>query len=322
MVVPIIGSLAVRGVFAAGGLLSGLGKTAGKLKETQAVSKSTTTEMKRMTGQSHLLAKALSLIGVGGFTALLMQTPQLSGALAKIKNEMMLIAWAIGKHLKPVLDSVATILHAIRTGNWDEFKSGISDLGSSIMTILGDAWDFIATKTHDALMSNKYTADFITWIEDLKTAWDDGDLLGVIKSTFYSPIKWMIDNASTIVTDIKNALVSAFSNIDVWEGFKTTMPAPLKVATGIGEFGIRMAERYLRGEQIGGVIPSTGAYYMHAGETVIPAGASPMTGGGGATNITVDFSGANINLANGVELNEFADAISLKIAERQGSLIY
>jgi len=47
--VPIVGSLAIRGVFKAGGLLSGLGSTSGKLKEVQQRSKSTTTEMKRMT---------------------------------------------------------------------------------------------------------------------------------------------------------------------------------------------------------------------------------------------------------------------------------
>ena len=87
MVIPVIGSMAVKGVFRAGGLLTGLGNTIGKLKETQMNSKSTSTEMKRMTGQSHLLAKALGLIGVTGFTALLMQTPQLAGALAKIKTE-------------------------------------------------------------------------------------------------------------------------------------------------------------------------------------------------------------------------------------------
>ena len=95
MVVPIIGSMAVKGVFQAGSLLSGLGSMGGKLKEVQQRSKSTTTEMKRMTKGAHTLRNALAAIGIGGFTALLLATPQLAGALAKIKYEMMRIAWSV-----------------------------------------------------------------------------------------------------------------------------------------------------------------------------------------------------------------------------------
>ena len=96
MVSPaMVGSMAIKGVFKAAGLLTGLGSTINKLKKTQMTSKSTTTEMKRMTNQTHLLRKALAMIGVAGFTNLLMQTPQLAGSLAKIKNELTQLAISI-----------------------------------------------------------------------------------------------------------------------------------------------------------------------------------------------------------------------------------
>jgi hypothetical protein len=38
------------------------------------------------------------------------------------------------------------------------------------------------------------------------------------------------------------------------------------------------------------------------------------------SNVTVDFSGANINLASGVEIEQFADVVSMRIAEKQQSL--
>ena len=324
MVVPIIGSMAVKGVFQAGSLLSGLGSTSGKLKEVQQRSKSTSTEMKRMTGQANMLKGALAAIGVAGFSALLMTTPQLAGALAKIKYEMQMIAWSIGKHLKPVLDSVSTILRGIRTGDWSVVIQGVKDLAEAVGTILIGAWEKVKTVVYDALMSNKYIADFITWIESLKTAWNEGDLGGLIKTALIEPFQWLWDNGKTLFDDIVRWAKWAAGEIAGSIGPAIRQLPVIGPMIGVAEAGIGFAERMHErgGRQVGGMIGQTGMYKMHAGETVTMAGSTPSGGVGGTTDITVDFSGANINLASGIQLDQFADAISKKIAERQQLLTY
>ena len=323
---PVIGSMAIKGIFKGGGLLSGLGSTAGKLKEVQQRSKSTTTEMQRMTKGAHQVRNALALIGVGGFSALLMTTPQLAGSLAKIKNNMMLIAWSVGKHLKPALEAVNTILTGIRTGDWSTVIQGVKDLGAAVGTILLGAWEKVKTAIYDALMSNKYLADFTTWIESLITAWNDGDLVGVIKIALLEPFQWLWDNGKTLFDDIvrwgkwcADELIKAFD------------PSKLPLIGPMIGFTQRLIDREMTGGwsqgtygegQVGiGSVPRTGMYKLHAGETVTMKG-STQSGGSGSSNITVDFSGANISLGGGVQLDEFANAISMKIAERQQSLSY
>ncbi len=185
-----IGSLAIRGVFKAGSLLSGLGKTAGKLKEVKQRGKSTTTEMKRMTGQTHLLSKAMAAIGIAGFSALLMTTPQLAGSLAKIKTEMMLLAWSVGKHLKPALDAVATILRGIRTGDWSVVKQGVKDLADSLLTLTGKVITVVVDTIFGEGTAAKTKADFDRWLTSLEDAWEERDLPTLIKVGLWEPIKW------------------------------------------------------------------------------------------------------------------------------------
>jgi len=72
--------------------------------------------------------------------------------------------------------------------------------------------------------------------------------------------------------------------------------------------------------QTGGTVPMTGLYRLHEGETVIPRGGKVEKSN--ETSIIVDFSGANINLASGIKLEEFADEISRQIASRQERLTY
>lgn len=310
MVVPIVGSLAIRGVFKAGGLLSGLGSTGTKLKEVQQRSKSTSTEMKRMTGQANMLKGALAAIGVAGFTALLLTTPQLAGALAKIKVEMQLIAWSIGKHLKPALDAVSTILRGIRTGDWSTIIKGIKDLTMSIVGLIAKAGEFVIDLTFGEGTFTKMKTDFNNWVENLKIAWNNNDLAGLIKTTLWDTFNWI----GTKIADIQRRMSDIATSPERGARHREFLRGSLEK---IGEFqrGI-VPER-----QVGGYIPRTGMYKMHAGENVTMAGSTPG-GVGGTTDITVDFSGANINLAGGIQLDQFAEAISMKIAEKQQSLTY
>ena len=287
-----VGSMAVRGVFKAGGLLTGLASTVGKLKETQMNSKSTTTEMKRMTGATHMLRSALAMIGVGGFAALLMTTPQLAGALTKIKTEMQLLAWSVGKHLKPVLDDVADVLHGIRTGDWTVVKRGVIDLTKEIVILMGKAGDILIDVIWGAGTADKVAADFERWMDGLVKAWNDRDLKGLATSAAEA-FRWVWSRA-TGTKGVKEDLAA-------WET----------------EWKNEKAEKH-RGrlqEEISAKDPIWEAVQaMDKG--------SSGTVGSGTTNITLDFSGTNINLSSGIELDEFANTISLKIAERQGSRIY
>jgi hypothetical protein len=313
-----IGSMAVKAVFNGAGLLSGLGKTSDKFKEVSMRSKSTTTEMKRMRGSAHKLRNALAAIGVGGFTALMMSAPQLAGSLAKIKYEMTQLAWSIGKHLKPTLDSVATILRGIRTGDWSTVIQGVSDLANSLLTLADKA----ITVTLDTIFgegtAKKTKIDFNNWITSLEEAWDTRDLPGLIKVGLWEPFEW----ASTKLGDFQRGMMT---ELEGERGDEKGARARGAIKTGV-DF-IKSIGDWQRGTvdgsmQIGGYVPQTGLYQLHAGETVTMKGSSGMKDGSGSSNITLDFSGANINLANGIELNEFANQISLKIAERQNSLTY
>lgn len=313
MVVPIVGSMAIRGVFQASGLLSGLGSTGTKLKEVQQRSKSTSTEMKRMTGQANLLKGALAAIGVAGFSALLMTTPQLAGALAKIKTEMMLIAWSIGKHLKPSLDAVATILHGIRTGDWSTVVQGVKDLANSLLTLADKAISITIDTIFGEGTAEQTKADFTNWISSLEEEWEARDLSGLIRVGLGEPIAWASEKLGDFQRDMMGELqgekgaAKGQRHRDFWMGLGET----------IGEF-------QRGGYQTGGYVPRTGMYNLHQGETVTMSGSSGMNGvgGGGTTDITVDFSGANINLAGGIDLDRFSEAISMKIAEKQQSLTY
>ena len=319
MVVPVIGSMAIKGIFKAGAMLSGLGKTAGKLKEVSQRGKSTTTEMKRMTGQTHLLSKAMAAIGVAGFSALLMTTPQLAGSLAKIKMEMTKIAWSIGKHLKPALEAVATILRGIRTGDWSTVKQGVKDLADSLLTIADKA----ITVTVDTIFGEgtaaKAKGDFMRWIASLEAAWAERDLPKLIKVALWEPIAWA-GGKLLAFQNMMNAELEGEKGAAKGARMRARLKTLLEFGESIGEF-----QRGGLGEGQTGIghVPRTGMYKLHEGETVTMRGSTPSgSSESGPTNITLDFSGANISLASGIELEQFADTISNRIAEKQHRLSY
>jgi len=327
--VSMVGSIAIKGVFKAGGLLAGLGSTVNKLKKTQMTSKSTTTEMKRMTAQTHLLRKALAMIGVAGFTNLLMQTPQLAGSLAKIKNELTQLAWSIGKHLKPSLDAVAEILRGIRTGDWSTVKKGISDLQKSIQELAGKTIKVILEPLIGKEKAEKVKTDFENFVNDCKKAFKAGGIWNVVGTTITEPFLWLIDNKGIIIDALKSIGDAAFTIGfgQNWKDFKNWV-------NSFSNNGIKKSLSEAYTGTIGSysykndfVIKTLHALYgksdyktKELNETVMPSNIPSNVNN--TSNVTVDFSNANINLANGIEIDEFANIISRKIAENQTSRIY
>ena len=331
-----IGSMAVKAVFNGAGLLSGLGKTSDKFKEVSQRSKSTTTEMKRMQHGAHTLRNALAMIGVGGFSALLMTAPQLAGSLAKIKYEMQQLAWSIGKHLKPSLDAVSTILRGIRTGDWSTVITGVNELAQSLINLAGVGVSKILDPIIGKENADKIKTDFNNWISEMIIIAEEANLWAALWHGGVSFTKWLEDNQdllnnwcdtfnkkfdelATKLTDFitpewLKEIARSLDAFDDWVGRNT-----------FDKLGINLYELsggILGKKQIGGYVPQTGLYNLHAGETVTMKGSNGMSNNVGSSNITLDFSGANINLASGIELDEFANQISLKIAERQNTLTY
>ena len=381
MVVPIIGSMAIKGIFKAGAMLAGLGKTVTGLKQVEQRSKSTSTEVKRMTGQTHLLSKAMAAIGVAGFSALLMTTPQLAGSLAKIKIEMMRIAWALGKHLKPLLDAVGTMLRAIRTGDWELFKSAARDAWNALKTMATGAYTFLKDKVYPRLVSfwneevkpaivsaftsawgwikgllPQWVIDIANWTYNMGVAIKNGDWQGIWDAVV-EPLEWawnkfkdtklggMITGFLEKIKEYSEPIKEAIETLiewkavgkEIWKGIwagilegagfgsgDTTSHQVLAPRPGVSShITVRERPTPLGEGQTGLHVPRTGLYKLHEGETVTMRGSTPPgSGESGPTNITLDFSGANISLASGIELEQFADTISNRIAEKQHRLSY
>jgi hypothetical protein len=199
-----VGSMMVQGVFKGGSLLSGLSSMVGKFKGAQQEGKSTGTEMKRMTGHAHMLRNALALIGVGGFTALLTQTPALAGGLVKIKTEMMLIANAVGRLLKPSVDAVAKTLQGIRTGDWGKIKEGVADLSAELVILAGAAASIVVDFIWGEGTGAKMLESITTWSEELHKAWDDNDLGAFVVTLVVAPMQWVWDKLINFFGDLRN----------------------------------------------------------------------------------------------------------------------
>lgn len=204
-----VGSLAISGIFKAGGLLSGLGTMSAKLKDAGLKGKSTATEMKRMTGHAHLLRNALAAVGVAGFTSLLMQTPQLAGALAKIKSEMTLIAYKIGAHLKPALDAVGTILRGIRTGDWSVVVQGVKDLTVAVVDLVAEASKFVLDLVFGEGTFAGLSEDVSNWWAGVVKEWEEGTFGSLVLSIIVPPMKWIWDKLIAFWAGVRDAAIEA-----------------------------------------------------------------------------------------------------------------
>ena len=250
-----IGSMSIKGIFKGASLLGGLASTVTGLKNATRHGKSTKAEMKRMTGASNALGKSLALIGVGGFTALMMSAPQLAGALAKIKLQMQLIAWAIGKHLKPLLDSVAKILQGIRTGDWSMILEGLKDAWASIKTLAWDTWLWLK-KTYSGIWDQllggeeakpQWVKDVENWVLELERIVVDKDWDSVWNH-IKEPFVWLWDNIDwkSIINTMATAIAAetaALATIGeaifdgVYAGFMNKLPSWLTGAIDLAQAG-------------------------------------------------------------------------------------
>ena len=240
--VLMVGSMAIKGIFKGAGLLGGIAKTVTGFKQGEHSGKSLKTEMGRMTKSSHALRNAMAAIGIGGFTALLMSAPQLAGALAKIKMQIKLIAWAIGKHLKPLLDAIGKILQGIRTGDWSMIMEGLKEGWIAVKDLAWKTWVFIKdtySNLWDQVLGGEeakpqWVKDVENWVLELERIVVEKDW-GAIWDLIKAPFIWMWENIDwgSILNTIATAVASqtaALAKIGeaifdgMWAGFMNKMP--------------------------------------------------------------------------------------------------
>lgn len=353
-----VGSMVVRGAFKAGSLLTGLAKTVTGLKQTESESKSTTVAMDRMRGTTKKLAGALALIGVGGFAALMMTAPQLAGALMRIKMLMKMIAWSIGRHLKPLLDAVGKILHGIRTGDWSMIISGIKDAWEAVKGLVATSIEWIKGVYNSiweelekrGIEKPQWLIDIENWLGEIERIVKEKDW-DALWDWIIQPFKWVWNKfmetemggmVKKILEEVQKeeatiTSIGVFIGKGILKGMKEALLGPVDDLLSMKK--TRDKWRFFSGgksggegfggswsepdsQQVGGMIPTTGLYHMHAGEYVTPSGVSKSHSGGGDTTINLDFSGAKFELGGGIQVQDFAKVLSEQIAEAQRDVTY
>lgn len=311
-----VGSMMVQGIFKGGSLLSGLSSMVGKFKGAQQEGKSTGTEMKRMTGHAHMLRNALALIGVGGFTALLTQTPALAGGLVKIKTEMMLIANAVGRVLKPAVDSVATILQGIRTGDWSKVKAGVVELAEALISIGSVVIDVVLGEGTAA----KAKEDFSNWVIGIQEAWNTGTLFDVAKAIIWPPTKWVYNH-------LKDIFITAGEQVGRWAMIKGQLFGQNVKQKGVSE-ALRDTQVIGKGMQLAGY---DRAYQMKEDKIAAQGGPSEKAGWiwdqpkaieNQTNNFNIDMQGITGNIEDPGILRKLADAVSNALRDEQKAVTY
>lgn len=112
-----IGSMLVKAKFEAGNMMSGLGAMNSRFKESQLAAKQATTQFGRMKGSLMAMGATAALTSgslLGMLMSAIMKSPFLAAALAKLKQEMMLLGNAIARHLAPILEKVVNFVKWLR----------------------------------------------------------------------------------------------------------------------------------------------------------------------------------------------------------------
>ena len=164
----------------------------------------------------------------------------------------------------------------------------------------------------------------LDWISDLgknfREARNDGNLLYDILTILATPLAILGDLFLVLVTDKtmenfwKDVDTITESLKDLWDALNVfNKPVGTWIRDRLPE--IKFPE--IMGAATGRFVESDMIIKAHAGERIIPANSNSFDSGGGETNIIVDFSGAVIKLASGIDLEDFANTISRKIADKQ-----
>lgn len=204
---------------------------------------------------------------------------------------------------------------------WDEIVERVSKWA-------GDIWNGFIERAEEILPSwvMELPSNMKNWLSE------KGNLVSDTVSGWFSDAwSWIEDNTPE---SVKNFINSAK---DTLSGWKNTIQSAIEglFDVDLSEFGSDAWNSFVRGaksislggmggalfnapsKQVGGYIPTTGLYNLHAGERVVPAGRNNERTQRDETTVNISFDGANFNLASGIDIDRFVDDMSRRMADKQ-----
>lgn len=128
----IVGSMEVIGLFKDMGLFMALKKMQAQMKQSAHAAKEVSIEMVRGAKNASLLSKAMGLLGLGGFAALLTSMPRVNAELTQTKTWVELIGLEMDDNLAPATHAVNVALEGLY--NW---FTGLTETQQSIVVWAG-----------------------------------------------------------------------------------------------------------------------------------------------------------------------------------------
>jgi hypothetical protein len=220
-----------------------------ELKDVENKTKTVSVSMKRL--KAVVLTAGVAMAGLAlGFLSMLKNaissSPYLIGALTRIKTDLMLMGWALTKHLKPAFDLLADAIHALRKGDWEFFKTKAKEAWDYFIGIVKGAWGWI--KEHGP----EWLSNIMQTLEDMasrivgfdwagkglwegfknviKTVWDEviDPLLPEWLSDLISALGTWIDENGETIAETLNMMWQLITWSDVgvemmqgiWQGIK------------------------------------------------------------------------------------------------------
>lgn len=152
------------------------------------------------------------------------------------------------------------------------------------------------------------TESFEKFIENIKLAWDVMKGIGAfVKDIFVVSWNLLKESVSAVYDWVKNTFISIWDNLltamkNMWDGVK-------KIIDKI-KFWKKNDEESTDSKAVGGFIPETGIYKLHAGERVMTAGETSRTSNNSnSMNVTNVFQ-ISATLNNDIDIETLADKLS------------
>lgn len=218
------------------------------------------------------------------------------------------------KFLKTVIGFISTKIK-ILTGYLLSGKVAMLGLWGAAGLLLGVLTVFVLDKL-----------GVLDWFSDLgkrfRDARDDGNLLYDALTVLAGPLALLGDLFLVLVTD--KTMEDFWNDVDtvteslrnLWDALNT-LNRPVWDWMKGGLSNLSSSVSGLFSGATGRYVESDMYMKVHAGERIVPANSNTFSNAGGETNIILDFTGTTVNLTSGIDLDDFADTVSRKIADNQ-----
>lgn len=219
------------------------------------------------------------------------------------------------KSLNDLWDLFANIISNF-TDLFVELISNLPDMLAEMVTLFTNALIEIATAILGSDIVDAFTtmlgnlgSAFLTFVTETIPDFASDLLTGfvdMLNSVFKALPDWLSDAISGFVNWLVNAIIEKIQELG--EDIKNAFLSWLTGGTGEAETG------GVQGLQTGGFVKKEGLFYLHAGETVIPANVSPVS-----NNVTINITAT---VSSEIDINELAKTVSEEVQRSLTSRIY